>query len=722
MNIFKCVVRHRTGHHGLSHALPSLHLYGHPGQPSHPAWRRFARVLLCVCLLTSARAQPTPDLGNTTDLTSLPPERLVEIEVYSPSKRPEKLSESAAAITVLTSDDIARSGATSIPEALRLVPGLDVAQVDSEQWAISARGFNDIFANKLLVLQDGRSLYTPLFSGVFWNVQDTLLADLDRIEVIRGPGASLWGANAVNGVINITSKNARDTQGWLLTGGGGTEERGFVGLRYGGEPTEDLFFRVYGKYFDRANSVFPNGQAADDAWQKGQGGFRLDWDKTEKTGNLLTLQGDIYGSLGNQVFNTFAPNNPPTYSEVISQDNYRTGGGNVLGRFTHTFSDDSDSASDLADLKIQLYYDRTEQDTVIFKEQRDTFDVDLQHQFGLGTWNHFVWGLGYRSSTDKIGNSPTVAFYPDRQTTQLYGAFAQDEITLLPNRLRLTAGAKLEHNDYTGFEFQPSGRLLWTPTPHQTVWGAVSRAVRTPSRAEEDVVLNQVVPPNVVSLYGNQDFKSEELLAYELGYRLEPLNKVSIDLALFYNVYQNLRSQEIGLSPTQPLVAPPPPPFPPQLVPMYFANGLHGDTYGLELAPTWQVTDWWRLRPSYSLLKMQLQTNPGSTDMTSVAFEEGSSPQQQFSLRSTMDLPHHLTFDWTLRYVDRLPALNISSYFALDLRIGWHPSPGLEVALVAQNLFSAHHAEFVPTFIGTQRTEVPTSVYAQVTWHFGGKP
>lgn len=678
--------------------------------------------LISFCVIFSARADPDGALLATTDLTSLPPEKLLEIEVYSPSKRPEKLSESAAAITVLTSEDITRSGATSIPEALRLVPGLDVAQVDSEQWAISARGFNDVFANKLLVLQDGRSLYTPLFSGVFWNVQDTFMADLERIEVIRGPGASLWGANAVNGVINITTKSAQDTQGLLLTGGGGTEERGFAGVRYGAEAGDDLYFRVYGKYFDRANSVFPNGEDAHDAWQKGQGGFRLDWDKTETSGNLLTLQGDVYGSMGDQVFNTFTPNNPPTYSQVISQDDYRTRGGNVLGRFTHTFSDPSDSVSDLSDLKIQFYYDRTEQDTVIFKEQRDTFDVDLQHQFGLGTWNHFVWGLNYRSSTDKIGNSPTVAFYPDRQTTELYGAFAQDEITLLPNRLRLTAGAKLEHNDYTGLEFQPSGRLLWTPTPNQTIWGAVSRAMRTPSRAEEDVVLNHVVPPYVVSLYGNQDFQSEELIAYELGYRLEPRKNVSLDLALFYNVYHNLRSQEVGFSPTQPLVAPPPPPFPPQLVPMYFANGLRGDTYGLELAPAWQVTEWWRLQPSYSLLKMQLRTNPGSTDTTSVAFEEGSSPQQQFSLRSMMDLPHHLTFDWTLRYVDRLPALNISSYFALDLRVAWHPTPGLELAVVGQNLIGAHHGEFVPTFIGTQQTEVPASVYAQVTWHFGGKP
>jgi iron complex outermembrane recepter protein len=332
--------------------------------------------LISTCLPSEGNSATT----NETDLTTMPLEKLMEIEVYSASKRAEKLSEAPAAISVITSD-IKRSGAQSIPEALRLVPGLDVAELDAEQWAISARGFNDVFANKLLVLQDGRSVYTPLFSGVFWNVQDALLEDIDRIEVIRGPGASLWGANAVNGVINIITKSAKDTQGLLVSGGGGTVERGFSAVRYGSTLGEDLYFRIYGKYSDRADSVMPNGTDAQDSWQKGQGGFRLDWDKMEKTGNLLTLQGDVYGSLGNQSFNTYAPFNPPLYSQVVHQDDYRTGGGNVLGRWTHEFSDTSD-------FKLQSYYDRTEQSTLIFKERHDTFDLDLQHHFTLGSWNN----------------------------------------------------------------------------------------------------------------------------------------------------------------------------------------------------------------------------------------------------------------------------------------------------------------------------------------------
>lgn len=659
-------------------------------------------------------ADSQPAAAPAGDLTDVPVEKLMEIEVYSPAKHAEKLSESPAAISVLTQDDIHRSGATSIPEALRLVPGLDVAQVDAEQWAISARGFNDVFANKLLVLQDGRSVYTPLFSGVFWNVQDPFLPDVDRIEVIRGPGASLWGANAVNGVINIITKSSKDTQGVLATAGGGTLERAFAGVRYGDTLGEDVFFRVYGKYFDRAPSDSPTGGAADDSWQRGQGGFRLDWDKLEKTGNLVTFQGDIYGSFGNQIFDTYNPNLPPFYSETIHQDDYRTAGGNLLGRFTHQFSDNDD-------LTLQAYYDRTIQDTVILKEFRDTYDIDLQNHLKLGSWNDVVVGFGYRLSDVRTDNSPTISFNPDHLSTSLFNTFAQDEVTLVPNRLRVTLGAKLEHNDYTGFEFQPSGRILWTPGASQTIWGAISRAVRTPSQAEEDVKLTETLPPAVVSLYGNQDFQSEELLAYELGYRVKPVQSLSFDLAAFYNVYHDLRSQELGFSPTTPPSAPPPPPFPPQFIPMNLQNGLAGDTYGFELSSTWVVTPWWRVHPSYSLLEMQIHRNPGSTDLLSANTIEGSSPAQQASLRSSMDLPYHLTFDWTLRYVDQLPALDIRSYVALDVRLAWHPRDDLELAVVGQNLLQTHHTEFVPTFIGTQRTEIPESVYVQLTWSFGGK-
>jgi iron complex outermembrane recepter protein len=331
-------------------------------------------------------------------------------------------------------------------------------------------------------------------------------------------------------------------------------------------------------------------------------------------------------------------------------------------------------------------------------------------------------------SADKLGNTPTVSFLPDRQTTELFSGFAQDELTIVPERLHLTAGAKLEHNDYTRWEIQPSGRITWTPGQRQTLWGAVSRAVRTPSRAEEDVILNTALPPGalfpgspagVSTIYGNQNFESEKLTAYELGYRVEPLRTLALDMALFYNVYDDLRSQELGFSPTQAPAAPPPPPS--LVIPLNLQNGLEGSTYGGELAATWQLTDWWRLQPSYSLLKMHMRTKGTSTDVSSVRSAEGSSPQQQFSLRSSMDLPHQLSFDWTLRFVDELPALAIHSYFALDVRVGWKPTRSLELAIVGQNLLNSRHAEFVPTFIGTQVTEVPAGVYGQITWCFDKK-
>jgi iron complex outermembrane receptor protein len=648
-------------------------------------------------LMTQAKAEGAPA---QRDLTEIPIEDLAKIRVTLVSKKEEALSESPAAISVLTQEDIRRSGATSIPEALRLVPGLDVAQLDAHNWAISARGFNDVFADKLLVMQDGRSLYTPLFSGVFWDVQDTYMDDIDRIEVVRGPGASLWGANAVNGVINIITKSAKDTQGWLVNGGGGTEEREFGGARFGGKVGEDVYFRVYGKYFDREDFDTPGGGDAEDSWQMGQGGFRVDWDASAQ--DQFTLQGDIYGGRENQTYGTYNPANPLAPSLLVSNVE-RVGGGNMLGKWAHAFSDTSD-------LKLQMYYDRTDRDEAIFKESRDTYDIDAQHHFALGERNDFVWGAGYRLSADRIGNTPTVSFNPNEREQQLVSAFAQDEITLVERKLRLTVGAKVEHNDYTGFNFQPSGRLLWTPNAWHTVWGSISRAVRTPSQAEEEVRINQVLPSGAVAQFnGDRGYGSETLTAYELGYRVQMLTNLSVDLASFYNDYRDLRSIEPGATPP-----PPPPPF---IIPLFTANNLHGDTYGLEASATWQVAEWWRLQPAYTLLKMQLYADAGSLDTTSTA-DAGKSPQQQFSLRSGMDLPWHTTLDCTLRYVDELPALNIPSYVTMDARLSWRVNKNLELSAVGQNLFSGRHAEFTPSFINTQVTEVPRSGYVKVTWRF----
>jgi iron complex outermembrane recepter protein len=632
------------------------------------------------------------------DLNHLKLEELMNVEVTSVSKRAEKLSEAPAAITLITAEELRRSGATSIPEALRQVPGMDVARLDAHDWAISARGFNDLFANKLLVLMDGRSVYTPLFSGVYWDVQDTLLEDIDRIEVIRGPGAALWGANAVNGVINIMTRPAEETQGLLLTGGGGSEERGFAGIRYGGSLGTNAYYRAYAKYFNRDDQVVPDGSDANDRWNMQRGGFRVDWKPS--TEDQYTLQGDLYSGRAQQTFFLPTPN-PPAFAET-NRSSVDVTGGNVIGRWTRAFSDS-------ADLKLQFYYDRTTRETAVLDEERNTIDVDLQHHFLWGERQDIVWGLGYRASAEKIDSSYTGAFDPDQRTVQLFSLFGQDEITVMADRLHLTLGSKFEHNDFTGFEYQPSGRLSWTPSDRQTIWGSVSRAVRTPSLAEDDIRLRQLtgLPGVQVLLQGDRAFDSEDLLAYEVGYRWRPLERVSLDLTAFYNEYDHLRSVEPGA-----VLA-----GPPVTLTATAGNKLHGETYGIEFAPKWQVTDWWRLQAAYTFLQMELHRDSGSGDTTSER-AEGRSPHHQLSLRSSLDLPHDVEFDCTLRYIDRLVDFSIPSYVVLDLRLAWRPFKNLELAIVGQNLLDNRHPEFQALIITTERTEVEHSVYGKVTWRY----
>src|SRR3954471_10189888 len=594
----------------------------------------------CVC---HAQSTNTPSLF-PQELKTNSIEDLVKLEVFTGARKPEPLAQTPAAIAVITQDDIRRSGVTSIPEALRLAPGMQVARVDSHTWAITARGFNDVFANKLLVLQDGRSLYTPLFSGVFWDIQDTVLEDIDRIEVIRGPGATLWGANAVNGIVNIITKSAKETQGTLISAGGGTEEHAFINLRQGGKLGEDLYYRIYGKYFNRDESIQPNGMEAHDAWQMGRGGFRLDWEPPGQ--NLYTLQGEAYGGLLDEIYTVPQPSGATSLSD---QNVVR--GGFILGRWTHALTDSSDT-------KLQFYYDRADRKTAIFKEKRDILDLDFQHRFQFLKRNDFVWGLGYRISADKVDTNLAISLFPPERHDQVFSAFLQDEITLVPEKLHTTLGSKFEHNDYTGFEVQPNGRLSWTPNDWQTFWGAVSRAVRTPSRAESDIRLQQQVAPGVsAQITGDPSFTSEKLTACELGHRAQFLKHFSIDIAAFYNFYDDLRTIEpVGGNPLS----------------LTAANQLTGEAYGIEVAPNWQIADCWRLGGAYSYLRLELHRKPGSQDPNAER-EEGRSPRHQIMVRSSWNLPWHLELDAQLRYVDSLPDLNIPSYTVMDSRLGWRP-------------------------------------------------
>ena len=638
------------------------------------------------------------------ELSKLTFDDLMNLEITSVSKRTQKVSEAAAAIFVITSEDIRRSGVTSIPEALRMVPGLQVAKIDANKWAITSRGFNDRYANKLLVLMDGRSVYTPLYSGVYWDIQDTLLEDIERIEVIRGPGATLWGANAVNGVINIITRQAKDTQGVLVTAGTGTEERGFGAVRYGAKIGDDTYYRIYAKGFDRDNSVFASGKEADDSWQALRSGFRLEYKVSDR--DSMTLQGDIYEGDAGQ---TLTSTDRASLSMQTFEDTIDVGGGNVLARWDHIFSDTSDMA-------LQLYYDRTEREDAVLKEIRDAFDIDFQSSFGMGDRHEIVWGLGYRFTQDKIRNSFTISFDPDSSDDNLFSAFVQDEIILIEDRLRMVCGSKFEHNDYTGFEYQPSVRFLWTPKEDHRVWTAISRAVRTPSRANEDMRLNYVIysvpfppPPTtyVRSVSGYQDFESEELLAYEFGYRFLPTDRFFIDIAVFYNVYDNLKTNESKnrFSENGYLV-----------IPSQMENRMDGETYGVEVTTNCDITDRWNLTVSYSYFQIQLHLDASSRS-TAEDIYEGSSPHNQLCIKSELNLPYNLEFDQLLYYADSLSFQNANSYFRFDVRLGWHIVDDVDVSICGQNLFDDQHQEFEQGN-GANFTEVESSIYGKITWSF----
>jgi iron complex outermembrane receptor protein len=623
-------------------------------------------------LASSAFAQTSETNSSASALKKLSLEELMDIEVTSVSRSPEKLFDAASAVQVITGEDVRHSGATSLAEALRLASNLDVAQVNSHDWAISARGFNNTVANKLLVMIDGRTVYTPLYAGVFWDVQNVLLEDLDRIEVVSGPGGTLWGENAVNGVINIITKNAKDTQGTYLSGAGGSLLQDFGAARYGGSVGTNLFYRVYGQRFDRNSTVFPNGQDAADRSDMSQGGFRMDWYPSDA--NTLTLQGDAYG--GNE-------QDQPADTAVDGQ--------NVLGRWTHTFSSESD-------LQVQIYFDRTwRRIPGTFAEDLKTYDFDFQHRFRLGERQSVVWGAGYRLMQDELKNSPALAFLPPDRNLQLFSGFLQDEITLIPERLKFTAGTKVEHNDFSGVEVQPGGRIAWTPDARETIWGAISRAVRSPSRIDTDFfVPPPPVAPGTPVLAGGPNFDSEKVIAYELGYRLRPVERLSLSLATFFNQYDDLRTLE-QTGPTT----------------FQFVNGLRGESWGVELSGDFRVTDWWRLRGGYTYLHEHIWQQPGHTDINQ-AQAEGDDPQNQFLLQSIMDLPYHFQFDAVARYVDTLPSPNVPSYFTFDLRLAWQFKK-LEVSVVGQNLWDAQHPEFGAA---AMRQEIPRSIYGEVTFRF----
>jgi iron complex outermembrane recepter protein len=638
--------------------------------------------LLLGGLLGLGPGSRTAQAASVQQLKKLTLEELMDVEVTSVSRTPEKLRDASAAIQVITGAEIERSGAFTLPETLRLASNLQVAQKNPHDWGISARGFNAALANKLLVMIDGRSVYTPLFSGVFWDVQDTFLADIDRIEVVSGPGGTLWGANAVNGVINVITKSAKDTPGLMIATGGGTELRDFASVRAGAQVGPEAYLRVYGKFFDRDAAVMANGVAAPDSWSMRRGGFRFDaglWSSSN-----LTLQGDVYS--GSEY--------------IVTGGIQQISGGNVLGRWAHRLGRDSE-------VSLKVYFDRTHLvdpvtnqfgPTQPLTDDLDTGDVDFQHQFHLGEQHGIVWGLGYRLTRDRVQNANNTAFLPADLDRHLMSFFLQDEIQLT-RTLALTLGSKMEHNDYTGFEYEPSGRLRWQATSEQMWWGAVSRAVRMPARYDRDIF--QPKPPPVV-VSGNKNFVSETLLAYELGYRAQLGPRWSTSVSGYYNQYDHLRSFGPASGTTRPV---------------FLANNLDADTYGAEWSATYEVTSDWRLRAGYNYLQEHVRIKPGEQDLFG-GQNEVSDPKHQASLRSSLDLGRAVTLDLAGRWVDQLQTTSgvVPSYGELDGRVGWRLSDQCEFSVVGQNLLHAHHPEFgiaIP-----RREEMERSVYAKIVLRY----
>lgn len=675
---------------------------------SRPGLKTLLSVVTAAFLPMASGAAAT-QRADTADLTHLSLEDLMNlrVEVTSASKRVETLGKVAAAVSVLTGDDIRRSGATSIPDALRLIPGVQVARINGSKYAISARGFNGRFANKLLVLIDGRSVYTPLFSGVFWELQDTLLEDIDRVEVIRGPGATLWGANAVNGVINIITKPASQTQGLLMTGAAGDEERASGGIRFGDSfAGGDGHYRIYAKHMRRDGGLTESGEDASDDMNRSRAGFRADW--KSGTADAFTAQGGITTGRTGESSTLFEPAAP--FARTVEQRD-RMLNADILGRWTRTLSATSE-------ISLQAYASRETVHLPQVKATNDTLDVEFQHHVKPWEGHDIVWGAGYRLHSDDIESTFSLSVEPVRRTEQVVNAFVQDEITLVPDTLRFTAGSKFERNGYSGIELQPSARLLWTPAADHTFWTAVSRAVRTPSRAEDDIRIVQATRPGpgglpvTVEATGQRGFEAEDLLAFEAGYRTRPAANLSLDVAAFYNIYDNLLSLEPGPAAFS---ASPAPRF---AVPLLAGNGLNARTWGAEVAAEWQPVDSWRVRGTYTLLRMDTKPEAGSGDSISAAAADGSSPQHQFNLQSSADLTDDIELDVILRHVSDLPALRIDGYTTLDARIGWRVADGVELSLVGQNLVGGPRLEYRPEFLSTDPTRVERSVYAKATLRF----
>jgi len=670
--------------------------------------RRGCLVLLLALFLT-IRAWPQQ---MPPDLTDKSLEDLMNTEVTSVSKKEQKLSQVAAAIFVITQEDIRRSGATDIPDLLRMVPGMDVGEINGSTWAVSARGFNQQFSNKLLVMIDRRIVYTATFAGVFWDTLDLPLEDIERIEVIRGPGGAVWGANAVNGVISMFTKKASETRGGLIAAGGGNVQQGFGFAQYGGALGKHADYRVYTKYFIQNHMLDPTGQNGADGWHTFRSGFRIDSTLSPK--DSFMLEGDLSvgreGEFGFVLPSVTSPGFVPVTEQIDIAD------GNFVSVWDHSFSDRSNTT-------LQISFDRHLRDDPQNPERRDTWDVDFQHHVAWGERQDIVWGLGYRITPDRIEGSLTVSMNPVSRDLQVFNAFVQDEFALIPNKLFLTLGSKFEHNDYTGFEFMPDVRLAWAPSIRHMLWAALSRDLRAPSRNDTNLVLNlgtgPAGPPTLLRLLGNPQFKDERLIAYEMGYRTTISDRASIDLAAYFNDYNGLQTTEPGAP--FPEANPPPAHI---VQPLTYENLMRGETHGFEIAANWKVTSRWTISPGYALEQLHMHTAATSQDTQTATFIEGAAPRQSAQLRSHFALREGLTWDASAYFAGHLnnqgPFSNftIPAYTRVDTGLTWKPRENFSIGVFGQNLLKDHHFEFEDINGALQTGQIKRSGYAQISWRF----
>ncbi|HVS53399.1 MAG TPA: TonB-dependent receptor [Opitutaceae bacterium] len=636
-----------------------------------PRFRHAAFLGFIVIFVAGVRAQGGAAGSQLATLKQLSLDELVNLDVSTVSRKDEPRWTVASGVDIITGEEIRRAGVQNIPDALRLATGVHVGQSSARSWAVSIRGMNVLAANKISVALDGRSLFTPFFSGVTWSAQDVLLEDIDRIEVVRGPVA-LWGAFAVNGFIQILTKPAWDTQGWLVSAGAGTEDPGFVSLRYGGKWNENTFYRAYLKYFQTDWTYDASGRRAEPATDFLQTGFRVDALRPENT--TLTLQGDYYTNQDLPLDRLQAENN----------------GFNVLGRWQRMLPNDSD-------VQAEACFDHTYQLIPLqFEELRNTVSAAFKYHAVRGR-NDFLVGTNGNVSWDNIGNIGVAQLDPPKRTIHTLSLFVHDTAQLVPHLAALTLGLETEHNSFSGFEFQPTVRLAWTPASRTTVWGAVSRAVRTPVRIDRDLVFRF---GSTTFFEANDDFKTEDALVAELGVRQQPASNLTLSLSTFAYRYDNVRS-------TEPAGA--------TVLPQTFKNELDADSYGAELEVMYQPFARLFFKGSYRYLHLEFSRDPGSHDTTNGS-AEGDDPAHVANLSAHLDLPHNWEFDTYLRYVSALPNPVLPGYKALDVRIGWRPSPQWEIGLTARNLLDRQHADFITT--NSLNEQVHRSGTLKLTWRY----